>query len=54
MGMPYEYWRELHIQAEKEDAVDLYHEIASLRARVSFYEDRIKQLNYFMESMNGN
>ena len=52
LGRPVKYWCELQIKFDKEHArpletADLLEEIALLRAKVSYYEDRIRQMAAF-------
>jgi hypothetical protein len=50
-GKPYRYWVELQAQTPP-DISKLILEIADLRAKVSFYESRIDEMNKFMEYIN--
>lgn len=47
MGHSVNYWIELQKKAEKLDAVKWLEEIAELRAKVSFYESRIQEMDNF-------
>ena len=55
LGKPLEYWYELQDQVAlhgKESAISperLLGEMAGMRARLSFYEKRIKEMASFME-----
>ena len=51
LGEPMTYWVELKRQADKNNTRDLIFEIASLRAKVSFYEDRVSQMNHFKQQV---
>jgi len=46
LGKTIEYWSELQSHVGKTEE-ELLSEIAGLRAKVSFYEDRIKQMARF-------
>jgi len=48
MGENVSYWMEAKRQIETIEADHLFREIAKLRAKVSFYENRLKELNDFM------
>jgi len=52
LGKPIKYWFELQRNAEKLYVVDYIAEIAELRAKVNFYEDRIEQINKFKEHLS--
>jgi len=47
LGHSLEYWIELEKQAKSLDYDKLIEEIARLRAKVSFYESRIEEMNHF-------
>ena len=49
MGKPIGYWLELQERAEELGAVDLLAEVAELRAKISYYESRIRQMSDFMQ-----
>lgn len=49
MGQSIAYWVELHKKARILNVVKWLEEIAELRAKVSFYESRIKEMTNFME-----
>jgi hypothetical protein len=49
LGHNINYWIELQRKAAHLDVVDWLQEIGNLRAKVSFYESRIKQLHDFKE-----
>lgn len=44
MGHPMNYWIELEKQAQKLNVMDFIQEIADLRARLSFYDSRLNQI----------
>jgi hypothetical protein len=48
LGRPYSYWIELGKQAEDMNVVRLISEMATLRAKVNYYESRIDELSKFM------
>jgi hypothetical protein len=53
MGRPCSYWRELQERFDKEHArpfetANLLQEIAKLRGRLGFYENRIEQMAAFL------
>jgi hypothetical protein len=51
LGQPYSFWMNLQQDLHKiPDRVDLLKEIYDLRAKVSFYESRIQQMNEFKEA----
>ena len=50
MGHEYGYWAELEERAQKLKVVDWLDEIAQLRAKVSFYESRIEEMDDFKKS----
>jgi len=47
LGKPVSYWEELDRQAQPLNCDRLIHEIAELRAKVSFYESRITEMSNF-------
>lgn len=49
LGYPMSYWMELQVQAENLHVTNLLVEISKLRSKVSYYEDRIKEMKRFME-----
>jgi len=49
LGHPIRYWIELQNHAEECNHVDLLQEIADLRAKVSFYESRLDDIQKFRE-----
>ena len=49
LGQNINYWLELKRKAEELNVVDFIKEIADLRAKVSYYESRIQELNNFSE-----
>lgn len=51
LGRPVSYWVELHLRADELDLVRPLIEIAELRAKVSFYESRIDEINNFKKSV---
>lgn len=52
LGEKASYWLALKQRAEELDLVNLIREIADLHARVTFYEDRIKQMALLMNHKN--
>lgn len=48
LGLTIPQIAEMRADAMRENKLDLYLEIATLRAKVSFYEDRIKQMHGMM------
>lgn len=50
LGHTPQYWLELERKARELDAVDYIDEIATLRGKVSFYEDRITKMHNFMQN----
>lgn len=50
LGETFDYWIELKRQAEELKCDKLIGEIATLRAKVSFYETRIDDMNRFMQT----
>jgi hypothetical protein len=53
LGEPVDYWMELQRHAEDLQVTKLLAEIASLRARVSFYEARIAEMERFRAHIVG-
>lgn len=56
LGETIQYWIEVKQRIETDHgfrASELISEIAELRAKVSFYESRIKELTGFMQSRSG-
>ena len=51
LGEPAEFWLELRRQADVGDTLALIREVASLRARCSFYESRIAQMDQFRRTV---
>lgn len=56
MGKPYAYWLELEQRAEQLNTSStsvpkLFQEIAELRGKVSFYENRVREMNVFRVSV---
>lgn len=51
MGKPVSYWAELDREVKKLNLESLLKENASLRARVSFYEDKLKEMEQFRNFM---
>lgn len=49
LGHGINFWLELKAKAEKLDVIKWLEEIAVLRAKVSFYERRIKEMEDFRE-----
>lgn len=49
LGKPAEYWLELQKQADLIGVSHLISELATLRAKLSFYEARINEMNSFMQ-----
>lgn len=47
MGHDINYWLELQKKADTLDVVKWLEEVAELRAKVSFYESRIKEMSEF-------
>lgn len=47
LGQEIKYWVELQKKAEELGVVDWLKEIAELRAKVGFYESRIKEMDDF-------
>ena len=52
LGHDIKYWSELESKAQELGAVKWLEEIADLRAKVSFYESRIKEMNSFKDSID--
>ena len=52
LGEEIDFWLELKEKAEKLDKVDCVREIAYLRAKVSFYESRLDEINNFKNRLN--
>ena len=52
LGETIEFWIELKNTSDISDTTGLINEIASLRARVSFYEDRIKDMERFRKTIS--
>lgn len=48
MGKEPSYWVELQRKAEELNCEKLIEEVATLRAKTSFYEARINELSHFM------
>ena len=48
-GEPMKFWKELKRHADVLEVTDWINEIAELRAKVSFYESRIQQMQVFKE-----
>lgn len=53
LGHTPEFWLELEQRAINENRVSDINEIAELRAKVSFYESRIKDMNRMMDLKAG-
>ena len=51
LGQPVKYWVELQSKAEELGAVNWLREIATLRAKVSFYESRINEMISFNKEL---
>lgn len=51
LGHPVNYWVELQKQAQKLNLESLLADNASLRSRVSFYEDKLKEMEQFRKFM---
>jgi hypothetical protein len=51
LGEQIDFWIELKNTADASNTTLLIKEIASLRARVSFYEDRVKDMGRFRETV---
>ncbi len=49
LGHTAEYWLELEKKAKTLDVTEWLQEIATLRAKVSFYESRLKAINDFTQ-----
>jgi len=47
LGKPMTYWMELDKEVTIRGVTELYREIASLRAKVSFYESRLDEIASF-------
>lgn len=55
-GKPIDYWLEMEDRinhGKPFEVADLLIEVRELRGKVSFYEDRIKQMTKVMEENNG-
>ena len=52
-GKPFDYWLELERQAKNLNATKLLDELAYMRARVSFYEERIDDMSKFKAHLDG-
>jgi hypothetical protein len=52
LGHNMSYWLEVQKNIEKLDIVDYLKEIGDLRAKVSFYESRIDEMNKFKAKYN--
>lgn len=50
LGHTVKYWLELERRAEKLDVTDWIEEVAGLRAKVSFYESRLDQIDTFRKN----
>lgn len=53
LGEDVNFWHALKSRAENLGVVGLIREIAFLRAKVSFYEDRVHQINVFRDTLEG-
>jgi hypothetical protein len=53
LGKPTSYWIELQATVESQGFDRLILQNASLRAKVSFYEARLKEMIDFMDFQNG-
>jgi hypothetical protein len=52
LGHDVEYWIELQSMVDKIDGTTLMSENAKLRAKVSYYEQCIKEMNDYREHVN--
>ena len=48
LGKPFGYWIEVSKRIDSLNVSDFIKEIADLRGKVSFYEERVRQMNELM------